>query len=276
MAAMRVAILGGNGQVGQALAEIFPSATALGRSECDVTRPDSVRAALRGFDLAINCAAVVDVEGCQRDPALAWAVNAAGARWVAQSARAVVYLSSDYVFDGRGGAPYAEWAAPNPLFVYGASKLAGEQETLQHAERAWVVRTSWIFGGPGKSFVNTMRRLMPGRERLEVVADEVGGPTYAPDLARAIRDLVGRDAPGTYHLANSGEASRYEWARAIATLTGAATDVRPTTRRAYLAANPALLPRPAHSTLANYAARRLGVELRPWQNALCEHLCASR
>jgi dTDP-4-dehydrorhamnose reductase len=186
----------------------------------------------------------------------------------------LVHTSTDYVFDGRATRPYHEWDETGPLSVYGHSKRAGEEETLTHARRAWVIRTSWVFGGR-RSFVNTMRSLMATRDRLDAVADEVGGPTYAPDLARATRALVERGAPGIYHVSNAGECSRFEWARAIAELIGAKTEIRPTTRSAFSAIDPAVSLRPAHSTLANHAAAALGVTPRPWREALAEHLCGS-
>jgi dTDP-4-dehydrorhamnose reductase len=281
---MRIAIIGSGGQVGGALLGAFSDADVVplaGRADLDVTDQAAVRRALEAIrpELVISTAAMVDLEACQRDPEAAYRVNALGARWLAQAARAlgagVVYYSTDYVFDGRGGAPYPEWAPTAPLSVYGRTKVAGEQETLQHADRAWVIRTSWVFGGPGKSFVNTMRRVMAAGTSPEVVADEVGGPTYAPDLAAATRALVERDAPGLYHLSNAGECSRFEWAHEIARLTDAAVEVRASTRAAYTAANPHLAARPAHSTLANQAAAALGVTLRPWREALAEHLCGS-
>lgn len=280
---MRIAIVGSGGQVGTALQAAYAGADVValgGRSACDVRDPEAVRRALAAArpDLVISTAAMVDVAAGERDPAEAYRVNALGARWLAQGAEAlgagVVYYSSDYVFDGRGGAPYSEWAPTAPLSVYGRSKRAGEEETLRHARRAWVIRTSWIFGGP-RSFVATMRRLMAARDRIEAVADEIGGPTYAPDLAAATRALVERGAPGLYHLSNAGECSRLEWARAVAELTGARTEVGATTRAAFSALDPAVSLRPAHSTLANIAAAALGVTLRPWREALAEHLCGS-
>jgi len=120
-----------------------------------------------------------------------------------------------------------------------------------------------------------MRQLMATRDRLEAVADEIGGPTYAPDLAGATRALVDRGAPGLYHLSNAGECSRLEWARAIAELIGAGTEIRATTRAAFASIDPADSIRPAHSTLASHAAAALGVSLRPWRAALAEHLCGS-
>ncbi|HEV8638865.1 MAG TPA: dTDP-4-dehydrorhamnose reductase, partial [Chloroflexota bacterium] len=231
-------------------------------------------------DLVINAAAFTDVNAAERDPAAAFSANALGARWVAQAAErvgaGVLYLSTDYVFPGDGGAPYLEWAEPRPLSVYGRSKRAGELETLGAARRAWVVRTSWVFGGEGRTFVNAIRRAAAQGRELSVVSDEVGGPTYAPDLAEAIGQLVERDAPGLYHLANEGECSRFELAGAIVELTGSTSTVRPVPTAEYARANPGQAPRPAHSTLANLAAAALGVRLRPWREALAEHLCAPR
>jgi dTDP-4-dehydrorhamnose reductase len=282
---VRVAIIGANGQVGRALMSAFADCEVvpITRAECsDVGDRAAVRAALQMArpDVVLLTAAHVDADGAERDPGPAYRTNALGARWVAQEAQAlgagVLYFSSDYVFPGDGGAPYHEWAPTRPLSVYGQSKLAGEAETFRHAERAWVVRTSWIFGGEGKTFVNTMRRLLAAQPQLDVVADEVGSPTYAPDLAGAVRQLVDTGAPGLYHLANEGECSRYEWARTIGELAGLPGQVRATTTPAFRSRYPNSAPRPAHSTLANTAAAALGVTLRPWRDALAEHLCASR
>jgi dTDP-4-dehydrorhamnose reductase len=279
---MRVLIVGVRGQLAQALVEALVAADPipLASAECDLADVESVRRAVRRTapDLIVNPAALTDVDGCERDPAAAYRVNALGPRWLAQAAEeqraGLVQVSTDYVFPGDGGAPYDEWAPVKPLSVYGRSKAAGETEALRNARRCWVVRTSWLYGRESK-FVNAIRRGLATRPALDVVADEIGGPTYAPDLAAAIQQLVAHDAPGVYHLANSGECSRLEWARAIAELIGSPTPVRATTRAAYRAANPGA-PRPAHATLANNAAAALGVELRPWREALAEYLCASR
>jgi dTDP-4-dehydrorhamnose reductase len=281
---MRVVIVGSNGQVGQALLAAFEDLTPTplpGHAALDIADRDAVHRTLDSLrpDLVISPAAIVDLPACERDPDRAYQVNTLGTRWLAQAAESLgaglVYYSTDYVFDGRGGAPYSEWSPTAPLSVYGRSKVGGEQEALRHCTRAWVIRTSWVFGGAGRSFVNTMRQLMASRDRLEAVADEVGGPTYAPDLARATRALVDRGAPGLYHLSNAGECSRFEWARAIAELTGARTELRPTTRAAFSAVDPAVRLRPAHSTLASHGASALGVTLRPWREALAENLCGS-
>jgi len=282
---MRVAVTGANGQLGDLLVRRFADqdVRALNRAECDVADRDAVQAAIAAIrpDLVVNAAGFTDVNGAEANPDAAFATNALGARWVAQAAdrvgAAVVYVSTDYVFAGDdGGAPYDEWAPTRPLSVYGRSKLAGEEETLRHARRAWVVRTSWLYGGPGKTFVNGILGAARTRPQLDVVADERGGPTLAADLAGALRALVEHDAPGVYHLANEGECSRAELAAAILEIAGIPTTVRPVSSAEYWAGKSAVAPRPAHSTLANHAAAALGVTLRPWREALADHLCASR
>jgi dTDP-4-dehydrorhamnose reductase len=278
---LRVAVVGARGQLGRALVAALDDAVPLTRDDFDLTDRERVMRAIERArpDAVVNTAAYLDVNAAERDAESAFRVNALGARWVAQAAERlgapVVYVSSDYVFAGDGGAPYHEWDEPRPLSVYGRSKLAGERETVAASRRATVVRTSWIFGGEGKSFVNTIRRVADGRE-LSIVSDEVGGPTYAPDLAVAIRRLLGRSAPGLYHLSNAGQCSRLDWARAIVAQIGSTSRVVPTTLAEYARANPGQAPRPAHSTLANVAAASLGITLRGWQEALAEHLCAPR
>ena len=278
---MRVAVVGARGQLGSALVAALDDAVPLTRDDFDLTDREGVMRAIERTrpDAVVNTAAYLDVNAAEREPESAFRVNALGARWIAQAAdrlgAAVLYVSSDYVFAGDGGAPYLEWDQPAPRSVYGRSKLAGESETLAAGRRSAVVRTSWIFGGAGKSFVNTIRRIADGRD-LPVVTDEISAPTYAPDLATAIRRLLGRSAPGVYHLSNAGECSRHEWAKAIVELTGSRSEVVPTTLAEYEAKNPGQAPRPAHSTLANSAAASLGITLRPWQEALAEHLCAPR
>jgi dTDP-4-dehydrorhamnose reductase len=278
---LRVAVVGARGQLGRALVSALDDAVPLTREDFDLTDREGVMRAIERTrpDAVVNTAAYLDVNAAERDPESAFRVNALGARWVAQAGErlgaTVLYVSTDYVFAGDGGAPYHEWDQPRPLSAYGRSKLAGECETVAASRRALIVRTSWIFGGEGKSFVNTIRRIADGRE-LSIVSDEIGGPTYAPDLAGAIRRLLGRNAPGLYHLTNAGECSRLDWARAIVEQIGSSSRVVPTTLSEYALANPGQAPRPAHSTLANVAGASLGITLRPWQEALAEHLCAPR
>lgn len=280
---MRVVVFGANGQLGREVAAAFKDCDveALSRADCDVAERNHVDTAIARHrpDLVLNAVAFTDVNGAEADPDAAFRVNALGARWVAQAAAragaGVVYVSTDYVFDGSAG-PYDEWAEPSPLSAYGRSKLAGERETLTHAPRAWVVRTSWLYGGPGKTFVNAIVRAAQTRDELRVVRDEVGGPTLTTDLAAGIRRLFELDAPGLYHLANEGECRRDELAAAALELVGSRTRVVPVSSEEYWGNTTNVAPRPAHSTLRNTAAAALGIRLRPWREALAAHLCASR
>lgn len=277
---MRVAVVGANGQLGRELLRAFAEhdTRPVTRADCDVADGDGLRRVLADLrpDLVVNAAAYTDVNGAELHADQAFRVNEAGARNVAAAAAGagVVYVSTDYVFDGAGGAPYVEDGPTNPINVYGRSKRAGELATVAANPRAWIVRTSWIYGGPGKTFVNAIFAAARSRGELTVVYDEVAGPTLASDLADGILRLVERGAPGVYHLANAGECSRAELARAALELTGSSTRVRPVSSADYWRDTPNVAPRPAHSTLANRAAAALGVTLRPWRDALADHLCA--
>lgn len=211
---------------------------ALGREEWDVTGPPP--RGLPAPDLVLHAAAFTDVDGAEAEPAAAWAVNVEGTRRAAALGAPLVYFSTDYVFDGGKGAPYGESDRPNPLSVYGRTKLQGEREVGQ----GWIVRTSWLFAPWGRNFVRTI--LAAGREREEVavVDDQRGSPTYAPHLAEAVVRLV--ELPyGVYHLAGGGEASWAELAQAALDEAGIPCRVRPISTAELC--RPA--PRPAYSAL---------------------------
>jgi dTDP-4-dehydrorhamnose reductase len=269
-------VTGASGQLGgelpAALAgdDIIPGT----RPDFDLTDERSVRQAIEGANPAVvvHAGAYTDVDGCERDPERAYRTNALGTRYVALAARevgaALVYVSTDYVFDGRKGEPYLEWDEPNPLSVYGRSKLGGEQEALTLHDRCYVVRTSWVYSPRGRNFVRTMLRLGGERPEITVVDDEVGGPTLASDLATAIAQLARRNVYGIYHFANAGACSRYELARRAIERAGLAAKVVPVSTDQYLRHNPLPARRPAQSTLRNLAGAALGIELRPWEAAL--------
>lgn len=270
---MKIVATGGNGQVGRALARLAPSehqVVVLGSDACDVTDFESVVRAMDAEqpDLIIHAAAMTDVDGCERDPERAYCVNALGTQHVAAVAQsigaALVYISTNFVFDGEATGPYHEFAEPNPLSVYGRSKLAGEVAVRALAPRHYIVRTAMVYDETGRNFVNTMLRLAETRSSLTVVADQVGNPTYAGDLAEAIYRLIARPAYGTYHLTNSGVASWHEWATETFRLAGLDIAVEPIPGADYQRAASV----PANGALANVAASRLGVTLPSWQDAL--------
>lgn len=275
---MRIFVTGSSGQVGGEIAsafaddEIIPGA----RPDFDLTDEAAVRRAIdqAAPDIVLHLGAYTDVDGAERNPDEAYRVNALGTRYVATAAREVgaklIAVSTDYIFDGTKGAPYLEWDEPNPLSVYGRSKLAGEREALILHDRCFVVRTSWVFGPRGRNFVKTMLRLASERPELTVVDDEIGGPTLASDLAAALAKLARTSAYGVYHLANAGECSRFELARAAIELAGLPARVNPISSLAYLAKYPLPARRPAHSTLRNVAGAAIGIELRPWGAALAD------
>ena len=281
---MRVAILGANGQIGEQLVRAYgdQQVIPLTRAECDLTDRDCIRSVLTSVqpELIVISAAYTDVDGAEANEAEAYAINALAPRWISNEARllnaGVVYISTDFVFAGDADQPYDEWSLPSPVSIYGRSKLAGEMEIQAHADQWWIVRTSWVYGGAGRNFVNSIRRASTSGKPLTVVDDEVGSPTLANDFANGMRQLTDCNMPGIYHLCNSGECSRLEFARAIVEILGLTTEVLPTTSAKYAENHPTAARRPAYSALANHAAAALGVRFRPWRDALTEHLCGPR
>lgn len=267
---MRVLITGGKGQLGTALASVYAGQEVwlADLPEVDITSPAIVQQFRQWApDLVIHAAAMTNVDGAARDPALAYRINAWGTRLVAaaayQAGSALVVVSTNEVFDGTATEPYHEWAATHPINPYGASKLAGEQEARSVHPGAIVARTAWVFGG-ASSFPTKMLDLAAQRSELSIVADEVSNPTYAPDLAAGIAALATAQVPGTYHLTNAGEVSRFDYAAAIFERAG----VAPALTRIRLADYQRASTPPPYAPLANTAAAALGVTLRPWQDAL--------
>jgi dTDP-4-dehydrorhamnose reductase len=243
--------------------------------ELDVTDAGAVERALRQAkpDLVVHAAALTDTSLCEDDPALAMRVNAQGSLHVAQACRrvdaAMVYVSTNEVFDGARSGPYAESDEPRPINAYGRSKLEGERLVRETLPRHYVVRTAWLYAEGGSNFPAKVLRAAQERRQLSMVTDEVATPTWARDLAQAIVRLVAHPAYGAYHLTNDGLCSRYEWAAEVLRLAGR-TDVtlHPITSAEY-ASGP---PKPLFTALRNEAAARLGITLRPWQEALGEYL----
>jgi len=229
-------------------------------------------------DVVINCAAYTDVDGCEAQQREAFAVNADGARNVALACREnsalLVHISTDFVFDGAQRTPYTEDDEAQPLSVYGRSKLAGERHIQSVLARYIIVRTSWLFGRAGKNFVATIVRLAHERDELRIVNDQAGCPTYAVDLARAIKALLCSPAQGIYHACNSGVCTWYEFAAEIVGLAG-----RSGTRMTAIASSELARPaqRPPYSAMdCSRLAAATGFRFRPWQEALRDYLLAAR
>jgi len=276
---MRVFITGCKGQLGQALSAALAGHTLSGCDlpELDVTERAAIGKAIADFapDVVLHAAAWTDVDGCARDPEQAYHINALGTQNVAlacaASGAAMAYVSTNEVFDGTAQEPYREWDPPHPLNPYARSKAAGEWFVRHLLTHFYVVRTAWLYAPGGRNFSNPHRVLQLADERgaLRVVTDEVGNPTYAPDLANALTALIHTGAYGVYHLTNAGYCSRYDFARETLRLSGRDhVPVEPIT----LADFPRASTPPRFAPLANTAAAALGVTLRPWQEALVEFL----
>jgi dTDP-4-dehydrorhamnose reductase len=275
---VKVLITGAGGQLGRDLVEVFDAAgddvVACDRSMLDVADRDLVLQVLGHVrpDAVVHAAAWTDVDGCERDPARALGVNALGTRHVAEGARLagarVCYVSTDYVFDGTSPRPYTEWDDPNPLSVYGRSKLGGEREL---GPRDTVVRTSWVCGRHGRNFVKTMLRLAAERDELAVVDDQHGCPTFTPDLASMVRRLVVARLPGVFHVTNQGATTWFQLARDVLAAAGLDPErVRPISTAELDPPRPA--PRPARSVLDNTALRLSGIPLLPDHHEPLERL----
>jgi dTDP-4-dehydrorhamnose reductase len=258
----RVLVTGAGGQLGAALCEEFASEqiVALGRGDWDVTLPPPP--GLPEAEIVFHAAAWTDVDGAEADPQGAAAVNVGGTHHVAELGAPVVLFSTDYVFDGRKRAPYLESDAPNPLSVYGRTKLQAEAAA---GEEAWVVRTSWLFGWASTNFVRTMLRLGAERDEVAVVDDQRGSPTYVGHLAPAVRELL--DLPsGLWHVTAEGECTWADFAEAIFEEAGLACRVRRITTAEL--GRPA--PRPPYSVLRS--ERSAAPRLPNWREGLRECL----
>ena len=221
-------------------------------------------------EVVVNCAAYTDVDGAESNADAAARVNVEGARYLALAAAeigaAVVYPSTDYVFDGQKGAPYVESDLASPLSVYGQSKAAGEAETAAANQRYFIVRSSWLFGTAGRNFVDTMLALGTDQGEVVVVRDQVGCPTYTAHLADALVRLIDTSAYGIHHIAGGGECSWYEFAQEIFRQAG--VDCRVLSMTTDELNRPA--PRPGYSVLAT--ERREAIYLPEWQEGLASYL----
>lgn len=257
---VRVLITGAGGQLGTDLTRRCEAdgdeVVALDRSQLDVGDRDAVLQAVLSVrpDVIFHTAAWTAVDDCEADPERAFRDNALAVRWVAEaadrSAAYLVHVSTDYVFDGTKLGPYHEWDRPNPQSVYGASKLAGEQEA-RGAANAAVVRTSWVVGTHGRNMLKTVLGLRH-REELAFVDDQRGSPSFTSDLAVGLRRLAAARIPGTFHLTNEGEATWFEFVQQVLEAAGENPDkVRSITTAQLDPPRPAA--RPANSVLAGVA-----------------------
>jgi dTDP-4-dehydrorhamnose reductase len=274
----RLVVTGGRGQLGRALGSRVPDAVLLDIDELDLTDAGAVVGMLCDLrpETIIHAGAYTAVDAAESDPEGARTVNAGGTRAVAEAAAVLgarlVYISTDYVFDGTRREPYPEDDPTGPLSIYGATKLEGEQAAAE-VEGHLIVRTSWVFG-EGRNFVGAILAAARTRTELTVVDDQWGRPTYAVDLAGGILDLLEQGASGTFHLQGGGEPGTWaDVAEAALAAAGSATRVvRVTTAEYDSGGKGRTAPRPAYSVLDCSKAASLGVALRPWREAVEDYV----
>ncbi len=273
---MRIAVTGHKGQLGTALQTALAGAELLGLDlpEHDITDASSISEAIVEFrpDVVIHGAAMTNVDGCEREPELAYRINTLGTQNVAlacgRCGAAMVHVSTNDVFDGRLGRPYYEWDTPTPQSVYARSKAAAEFHVRTLLNRFYIVRTSWLYARGGENFITKIVRAADAHGQLRVVTDEVASPTYAPDLAKAIAELIRTEHFGIFHFANSGFCSRYDWAVKLLALSGRGhIPVEPITADQWQRA----APPPLYAPIPNLIGASLGITLRPWEDALRDY-----
>ncbi len=273
---MKVFVIGATGLLGQALMRQWmgDEVVGVGSSELDIRDAARVREVVGKVcpDWIVLAAAYTDVDGCETNRELAFSVNRDGALNVAavaaQGGTKLLFLSSDYVFDGKKTSPYEVDDVRNPQSVYGRSKAEAEVALLKILPTCCILRTSWVFGMGGRCFPDTILKLAANRPALDVVDDQRGSPSYTVDVARAIGQLCHNDASGIVHVTNSGECSWFEFAREIVNRAQLKTEVRPVSSAQM--ARPA--PRPAYSVLSATSLQRYGIEMPRWQDALRRYL----
>lgn len=276
---MRVTVFGASGLLGKALMRAWDRDDVTGLSSRDVDIRDAakVREVMQTLrpEWIVVAAAYTNVDDCESHSDLAFGVNRDGPVNVARAAKTagakLLFLSSDYVFDGKKTSPYEAGDARNPQSVYGRSKAEAEVRLLEVLPECCIARTSWLFGD-GKCFPDTILKLAASRPTLDVVNDQRGCPTFSVDLARAIIGLCRGDARGVVHATNTGDCSWFEFAREIVKGAGLATEVRPVSSQQM--ARPA--PRPAYSVLSPASLRRYGINMPTWQDALQRYLQESK
>lgn len=274
---MKILITGAKGQLGTDLVstfsedprfELFPYSKA----ELDITNETIVQEVMEELqpDLVIHAAAYTAVDDCETNWKTAFEVNSFGTYYMARAAKSVgaamLYISTDFIFNGKKRQPYTIDDAPDPLSMYGTSKLLGERLVQRILKESYIVRTSWVYGENGKNFVKTMLRLAEKGKEFYVVDDQIGSPTYTKDLAYAIKQLIGKKF-GIYHISNDGACSWFTFARSILKLAGYQEElVQPISTKEY----GVIAQRPAFSVLSKESIEKEGIHMRYWQEALEE------
>lgn len=270
----KILITGARGQLGRCLSDLLPDALKTDVGELDITDADAVQSYVDSnqVDTIVNCAAYTAVDRAEDDFDTAAKINIQGPRNLAQTGARLIHISTDYVFDGRGYRPYTPQDPTNPLSVYGRTKREGELAVLEHAQTAVIIRTAWLYSAYGHNFVQTMRALGTDRSEINVVADQVGTPTFAGDLARAITDILPRVPVGhrdIYHFTNEGVCSWYDFAVAIMAGSNLSCRVNPIPSSAY----PTRATRPFYSVLDKAKIKdTFNISIEHWTKGLARCL----
>lgn len=284
---MKLLLTGSKGQLGSQINEIISRGKSelgeinptykkielkgISREDLDISKLEDTQTYIKVFkpDIIINPAAYTNVDGCESNKEAAFKANAIGARNLAIAAEEVgaklIHISTDYVFEGNGIAPYTEYDLPSPVSVYGKTKLAGETYVKEFCSRYFIIRTAWLYGYNGKNFVKTIINSSKEKGHLDVVDDQRGNPTNAEDLAYHILKIALTEEYGTYHCTGKGECSWFDFAKKIVEYAGISCIVNP------IASNKLTrtAKRPSYSALDNMMLRcTIGDEMRPWQDAL--------
>lgn len=274
----KILVTGAHGQLGSELnflSSLLENNTFVfvSHADLDITNEDDVASffSQHHFSAVINCAAYTAVDKAETEKELAFSVNAEGAGVLAKAAAACnarfIHFSTDFVFDGAASVPYTETGVTNPISVYGASKLAGEEKVMASNTKAIIIRTSWVYSSFGNNFVKTVIRLCKEREQLTIIYDQIGTPTYARDLAAFVLELVSAEhwKPGIYNYSNEGVASWYDFAIAIRDLAGLKAKILPIETAHY----PTPAARPKYSVLNKRKLKEtFGVEIPYWRDSL--------
>lgn len=272
----RILVTGAQGQLGKEIVQYFNTNTkydvyGASRLQLDITDERQVMETIEEIQphTIIHCAAYTNVDRAEKEKDLAFFINGIGTKNIAAASEKIhsnfLFVSTDYVFDGRSTTPYHEFAIPSPINVYGNSKLAGEKYVKEFHTKYFIVRTSWLFSPFGNNFVKTMLRLAKEKKEIQVVTDQVGSPTYTFDLACQIEKLIETKKFGTYHISNQGQCSWYELASEIFKQTNQSILLKKSLTKHYF--RPA--KRPPFSVLDNMMLRLSGFDNMPhWKDAL--------
>ena len=266
----KILVTGGNGQLGTELKKLLPDAIYTDVADLDITNLDEVMSFVKenNIETIVNCAAYTAVDNAEDDTTTAYKVNVVGPENLAITGCKIVHISTDYVFDGKGHKPYQPNDEAKPVSVYGKTKRAGEEAVINNAKVSVVIRTAWLYSPYGNNFVKTMRRFGAERESLNVVADQVGTPTYSGDLAQAIVEILpqmNENNKGIYHFTNEGVCSWYDFANTIMELSGLKCKVNPIPSSAY----PTKATRPFYSVLDKTSIKEtFNVSIEHWTEGL--------